>query len=56
MIVIVLALEEAPRVVTLAESPGQERRVVDWVLEGTNDDRVRELIDCAVALVTTRPD
>lgn len=55
MVVIVLALETAPRVVTLAASEGEERRVVDWLLEGTSDDRVRDLVDAATRLVTTRP-
>jgi hypothetical protein len=56
MVVIVLALEEAPRVVTLAGSPGEERRVVDWLLDGTRDDRVRDLVDAATRLVTQRPE
>jgi hypothetical protein len=53
-VVIVLALEAAPRVVTLAGSPGEERRVVDWLLDGTTDERVRDLITAATRLVTER--
>jgi hypothetical protein len=33
MVVIVLALEAAPRVVTVAASEGEERRVIDWCLK-----------------------
>ncbi len=55
MIVVVLALEQPPKVVTVADSPGEERRVVDWVLEGTSDDRVRDLVDAATRLVTEQP-
>ena len=51
-VVIVLALEAEPRVVTLAGSPGEERRVVDWLLDGTADERVRDLITAATRLVT----
>lgn len=54
MIVIVLPLEGTPRVMTLADSEGEERRVVDWLLEGTNDERVRDLINAATRLVTRR--
>jgi len=53
-VVIVLALEAEPRVVTLAGSPGEERRVVDWLLDGTADERVRDLITAATRLVTER--
>jgi hypothetical protein len=54
MVVVVLALEEPPKVVTIADSAGEERRVVDWLLEGTADDRVRDLIDAATRLVTSK--
>jgi hypothetical protein len=55
MIVVVLALEQPPQVLTVADSAGEERRVVDWLLEGTHDDRVRELVDAATRLVTEQP-
>ena len=55
VVLVVLGLEQSPRVVTVARSEGEERRLVDWLLEGTRDDRVRDLIYAATRLVTEEP-
>lgn len=52
IVVVVFPLEARPEIWTLASSPGEERRLVDWLLEG--DDRIREVVDRVVALVTER--
>lgn len=55
VVLVILGLEQSPRVVTVARSEGEERRLVDWLLEGTRDDRVRDLIYAATRLVTEEP-
>lgn len=49
LLMIVLAIERAPRIVTLARVE-DESRLVDW-LEGCGDERVRKLIADALAIV-----
>lgn len=55
VVVVVLGVEAAPQVMTVAASSDEARRLLDWLFEGTRDDRVRDLLAAAVRLVTERP-